>query len=91
MRGTFGLLSSQGDRSRVDSFGERYGGAAMDDVGPTKNLSSIPITVIKPVSGTAAAPKQQAFTLALPKSRLPWPAVRSLTTIVFRIGKHSSR
>jgi hypothetical protein len=60
MHGIFGLLSSRGGRSLVGSFGERYGDAAMDDVGPTKNSSSIrndgdP----KPVSqteGTASMP-----------------------------------
>src|ERR1700758_5527963 len=54
MCGTFGLSSSQGGQSRVDSFGERYGGVAVDDTGPTKNLSNIPITVIKPGSGYAS-------------------------------------
>jgi hypothetical protein len=38
-------------------FGEQYGGAAVGDVGPTKNSSSIQTTVIDPSSGTAAAQK----------------------------------
>jgi hypothetical protein len=53
MPGIFGLLSSRGGRSLVGSFGEWYGDAAVDDVGPTKNSSNIQTTVIDPISGTA--------------------------------------
>jgi hypothetical protein len=50
MPSIFGLLSSRGGRSLVGLFGGRYGDAVADDVGPTKNLSSIRMTVIRSLS-----------------------------------------
>src|SRR4029453_19280562 len=41
MPGTFGRLFSRSDRSRAVWFGERYGGAGTDGVGPTKSSSNI--------------------------------------------------
>jgi len=79
MRGIFGLSSSQGGRSRVDSFGERYGGAVMDDVGPTRNSSSISITVINPGSGYRRRTQTVGFRNGRLLTQRPLPAVRSLT------------
>ena len=79
MRGIFGLSSSQGGRSRVDSFGERYGGAVMDDVGPTRNSSSISITVINPGSGYRRRTQTVGFRTGRLLTQRPLPVVRSLT------------
>jgi hypothetical protein len=59
--GTFGPSSSRGGRSRVDSFGVRYGGAAQVDVGPTNASSSISKTVTNP--GSARSTHDMAFLL----------------------------
>jgi hypothetical protein len=75
--GTFGLSSSRGDRSLVGSFGERYGGAAVGDAGPTKNSSSIQSTVIDPSRGAAAAHKQWVSCWLFLKSWRRSPASRS--------------
>ena len=44
MYGTFGGLSSRGDRLRVGSFGERSGDAGVDAAGSSRKLSSIEVT-----------------------------------------------
>ena len=58
----------------VGSFGERYGDAAVDDVGPTKNSSSIRMTVIRNLS---------------PRSKGQRPC-RPLFDIISRAGRRSS-
>lgn len=44
MYGTFGEVSSRGDRLRVGSFGERSGDGGVDAAGSTRKLSSIEVT-----------------------------------------------
>jgi hypothetical protein len=71
MHGTCGPFSSRGGQSRVGSFGARYGGAEMDEAGPTRNSSSIPITVINAVSGAPLQRPNCRLTPALPQIQAP--------------------